>query len=84
MNRYIATFHSHFGALRYCKALESSGIAAKPMPVPRRVSSSCGTCVRYEHSVPVDRNDCELECVYLERGETFGKGAVMPDCVLRK
>jgi hypothetical protein len=64
MNEYIATFHSHFGALTYCKALEKQGIAAKLMPVPRKVSSSCGTCVYYEHIAPVDLADCELDSVY--------------------
>ena len=43
---YIATFFSHFGAIRYKKLCEQQGIAAKAMPVPRDLSSSCGTCVR--------------------------------------
>jgi len=64
MNRYIATFYSHFGALSYYDAITKQGISAKLMPVPRKVSSSCGTCISYEHLVPVDLNGCELECVY--------------------
>ena len=43
---YIATFFSHFGAIRYKKLCEQAGYAAKTMPVPRTLSSSCGTCVR--------------------------------------
>ena len=77
MNRYIATFHSHFGALSYCKALKKQGLAAKLMPVPRKASSSCGTCVSYEHDSAIDLNDCELDSVYLEAGDVL-------DCVLRK
>lgn len=44
----IATFYAHFGAVRYVKACKSLGVPAKLMPVPRDLSSSCGTCVRYE------------------------------------
>lgn len=45
---YIATFYSHFGAMRFKKVCEEAGFQAKLMPVPRELSSSCGTCVRYE------------------------------------
>ena len=45
---YIATFFSHFGAIRYKKLCEQEGYAARTMPVPRMLSSSCGTCVRCE------------------------------------
>ena len=64
MNRYIATFYSHFGAMSYYDSITKQGISAKLTPVPRKVSSSCGTCVSYEHLVPVDLNGCELDCVY--------------------
>ncbi|WP_301861315.1 DUF3343 domain-containing protein [uncultured Megasphaera sp.] len=44
---YIATFYSHFGAIRFKK--ERPGQIENPvlMPVPRKLSSSCGTCVRF-------------------------------------
>lgn len=45
---YIATFYSHFGAIRYQKLCKSKGYTAVTMPVPRNLSSSCGTCVKYE------------------------------------
>ena len=45
---YIATFFSHFGATRYERLCRARGIAARTMPVPRTLSSSCGTCVRCE------------------------------------
>ena len=47
MNQYIATFYSHFGATRYKKICDEQGLKAKVMPVPRTLSSSCGTCVSY-------------------------------------
>jgi len=77
MNRYIATFHSHFGAMLYSKSLKKQGIAAKLMPVPRKVSSSCGTCVCYEHTSAIDLSGCELDCIYFESEDGLS-------CVLKK
>ena len=45
---WIETFFSHFGAMRCKKMCDKTGITAKMMPVPRMLSSSCGTCVRIE------------------------------------
>ena len=42
---YIVTFYSHFGAIRYKKLCGEHHILARVMPVPRDLSSSCGTCV---------------------------------------
>ena len=49
---YIATFYSHFGAIRCKKLCEAQGLSARAMPVPRNLSSSCGTCVRWEGEGP--------------------------------
>ena len=64
VNKYVATFFSHFGAMSYYKAIKKQGISAKLMPVPRKVSSSCGTCVSYEYREAVDHNGCELDSIY--------------------
>lgn len=48
MTTYIATFFCHFGAMRFKKLCDRLGWPARMMPVPRNLSSSCGTCVRYE------------------------------------
>ena len=45
---YIATFYSHFGAIRFKKEYVGKIEKAKLMPVPRDLSSSCGTCVGFE------------------------------------
>ena len=45
---YIATFYAHFGAIRFQRELRKSGIRGTAMPVPRDLSSSCGTCVCFE------------------------------------
>ncbi len=45
---YVATFFSHFGAMHCKKLCDQAGLSARLMPVPRKLSSSCGTCVRVE------------------------------------
>lgn len=47
MNEYIATFHTHLSAMLSFQALQQAGRKAKMQPVPRALSSSCGTCVRF-------------------------------------
>ena len=44
----IATFHTHFGALSFQRRLQKMGDRAVMMPVPRSLSASCGTCVRFQ------------------------------------
>ena len=66
MNRYIATFFSHYGALAFFSALKERGIEAKLMPVPRKVSAACGTCVCYTAGVAADIPAHEMEAVYVE------------------
>ena len=46
MNTYIITFYSHFSAIGFQKAMKKIGIKATLMPIPRHLSSSCGTCVK--------------------------------------
>jgi len=60
---YIATFYSHFGAIRFKKLCAGKGWTARVMPVPRDLSSSCGTCVRYEGTdiCPSDEMPEEVE-----------------------
>ncbi|MBR2854523.1 MAG: DUF3343 domain-containing protein [Clostridia bacterium] len=64
----IATFFSHFGAMRCKKRCDETGITAKMMPVPRALSSSCGTCVRLETEDPytLPRTE-EMEQIAIEQ-----------------
>ena len=48
---YVATFYSHFGAVRFNRLCQSQGLKARMSPVPRDLSSSRGTCVFYEGNV---------------------------------
>jgi len=52
MTHYIATFHTHLSALMTCRSMTACGISARMAPVPRKLSSSCGTCVCYEAEDP--------------------------------
>ena len=65
MAQFIATFHTHLSALMTSRSLAAAGVAARMSPVPRRLSSSCGTCVRYEAEGPcLERMDGDVERVY--------------------
>ena len=67
MQQYLATFHTHLSAMLSCQALQSEGLTARMTPVPRALSSSCGTCVRYR--ADGDRRqllDRDVEAVYTD------------------
>ena len=66
----IATFYSHFGAVRFKKTCEGMGWPARLMPVPRSLSSSCGTCVRYEGELP-DPVPEEIEQIAVQEGHGY-------------
>lgn len=62
---YIATFYTHAAALLSHRALKNAGIEAKMAPVPRTLSSSCGTCVKYRSEDPnTELLDADVEAVY--------------------
>lgn len=46
---YIATFFTHSGAIRFEKFAKERGILVQLMPVPRKLSSSCGIAARMQH-----------------------------------
>ena len=73
MTKNIATFHTHLAALMTSRALASAGVRAQMMPVPRTLSSSCGTCVRYEAETPqLEAMDEDVERVFrVEAGERY-------------
>lgn len=58
------TFYSHYGAIQLKKLLGSRGIPVTLMPVPRFLSSSCGTCARIEGHLPEDIPMDDIEGVY--------------------
>lgn len=69
MREYIATFHTHLSALMTSRVLTGLGVQARMMPVPRKLSSSCGTCVWYRADVShLDAMDEDVEAVYEKTG----------------
>ena len=69
MREFIATFHTHLSALMTSRALTALGVRAQMMPVPRKLSASCGTCVRYLSEDPcLDAMDEDTEAVYEKIG----------------
>ena len=65
MREYVATFHTHLSALLTNKNLNRFGIPARMMPVFRKLSSSCGTCVVFTADGPcLEQMDEDVEGVY--------------------
>lgn len=65
MREYVATFHAHLAALMTSRSLTALRIRAQMLPVPRKLSSSCGTCVRYTEENPnLNAMDEDVEGVY--------------------
>lgn len=46
--KFLATFYTHFGAMRFDRYCRDAGIPAKKAPVPRELSASCGVCVFFD------------------------------------
>lgn len=64
-HKYVVTFHTHLSAILTAKSLEKAGIEVRLSPVPRSLSSSCGTCVYYNAQTPMyEYIDCDAEAIY--------------------
>lgn len=50
--KYVATFYTHVAAMMTHRTLKQNGIPSRMGPVPRALSSSCGTCVMYDAEDP--------------------------------
>jgi len=70
LNSYIATFFTHYGAIKFDRDCKKNGVSSKMMPVPRKLSSSCGTCVKFEaENHDFFEIDEDLEGCYLIAGK---------------
>lgn len=70
MKEFIATFHTHLSALMTSRKLTGIGVRARMMPVPRKLSSSCGTCVYYQSDDPhAEVMDEDMESIYEVTGK---------------
>lgn len=72
MKKFIATFYSHFGAIHFNRICQQKGLVSKMIPVPRDLSSSCGTCVLYESEFSmldnIDEDEVEQLVEVLDKG----------------
>ena len=73
MSEYIATFFSHYDALTFYNFLKEKSVVAKLLPVPRKVSASCGTCVSFSSDTRIDCAGHELEALYIENDGGYTK-----------
>jgi hypothetical protein len=64
---YLATFHTHFDSIKYYKYIKTVAKKATMKPVPRKLSSSCGSCVIFstEGELPLPQlHSSDLEKLY--------------------
>lgn len=64
---YLATFHTHFDAVKYLKYIKNIAENAILKPVPRKLSSSCGSCVSFTANNEIRLSELhteELEKLY--------------------
>ena len=47
METFTATFFSHYAAMCFAREAKEQGIEVRLRPVPRALSSSCGTCATW-------------------------------------
>ena len=53
---YVATCYSHFGAIQFEQFCKQASIAVHLQPVPRWLSSSCGTCAMFQVDLCIVEN----------------------------
>ena len=71
MMEYVATFYSHYSAVLSKKALDRKSVNSKLAPTPRKVSSSCGTCLMYNSDGPCEMlMDDDFEAIYEYDGKS--------------
>ncbi len=64
----VATFHSHYGAMVFKRRM---GDGCRLAPVPRALSSSCGTAAFFSGEVDEKAIDDNLEAIYIVDGNGY-------------
>ena len=67
-NLKVATFHSHYGAMMFHKRMGKDSVLK---PVPRSLSSSCGTAVFFTIPFEEEYADENTEAVYEKDGDNW-------------
>lgn len=69
---FVATFYTHLAAIRSQRSLTRLDVPARLAPVPRAISSSCGTCVFYDGEQPCqEAMDRDLEGIYRRTADGY-------------
>ncbi len=63
----VATFHNQYGALQFRRRVEN----VKLRPVPRSLSSSCGTAAFFYQDFEESMADDNTEAVYIKKGDEY-------------
>ncbi|HPO04238.1 MAG TPA: DUF3343 domain-containing protein [Bacillota bacterium] len=72
--KYLATFHTHFDAVRYQKYIKGIVHEAVMKPVPRKLSSSCGSCVVFASQTEMSMDKIltpDIEKLYRVEGDEY-------------
>ncbi|SHJ85035.1 DUF3343 domain-containing protein [Paramaledivibacter caminithermalis] len=65
MKEYIALFFTHSGAIKFQRFSKKNNIDCELMPVPRKLSSNCGVCARFNFDGNInDLINEEIEQIY--------------------
>jgi len=81
MQIYVATFFTHYGAMKFSFLCERAGVAAKQAPVPRALGSSCGTCVYFEAAAWDAVSELEdMEACFLCGDNDYIRVYTHPEC----
>jgi len=79
MNNYLATFYTHYGAIKFHNECVKNGTPSSTAPVPRKLSSSCGICVKFESDTWRAAEDAEdMEACYRCDGAGYVKKYAAP------
>ena len=57
----VSRFATHYGAIQFRRNCQAMNLSAEVMPVPRDLSSSCGTCVRFHTEADFPEKTEEVE-----------------------
>jgi len=72
MNEYITIFFTHSGALKFERKAKSKNIECKLMPVPRKLSSSCGICAKFKFDKDIlELVDNEIEKIFIVKDDKY-------------
>ncbi len=70
--QYLATFFTHSGAVKYKSYLKKHAIPVELMPVPRKLSSSCGIAARFEYDGEMSSMISEdIEALFVVEGKDY-------------